>query len=427
MAPSSLSDPAISQIKALLTTFLASSTTSSPGIGIQVTTAAGTQLLSFSAIPESAPSTQFQTSHKTFSPTSIAPIHSFTKLVITIACLQLVERGLFSLDDEALIPTHLPELAEKKLFVGFADNEPGTPNFEDRKSSLTLRHLLTHIYGGAHSFFDAKLLAYQQEIGKGNWPTNFWHSMRDSPLCYQPGERFAYGAGMDWVAVLIERVTGQSMSANLASNVFEPLGMADTSYIREVPEALKHRVCVASFGAFAQIFKDWDKPMEKDVEEEKAGKARQHRYPGSVGLFSSMRDFGKLLAVLLNRGTCPAIGIQVLRTETVQQMFQPQTSSEAARWRQVGSTLPAIALPVDLTIKDPVGNVGLGGCVQGENRGRGRKKGSLYWYGATNLDWWVDPAAGIAVQIWGNYSPWNDEKWVEVVDALEGMVYGGLR
>ncbi|KAF2801868.1 beta-lactamase/transpeptidase-like protein [Mytilinidion resinicola] len=223
MASPDLSNSAISPIKALLTNFLATSTTSSPDIGIQSTTAAGTPLLSFSA---------------------------------------LVERGLLSLDSPTLISTHLPELAEKKVFVGFSDTEPGTPIFADREGPLTLRHQLTHTYGGAHSFFDAKLLEYQKRVSKGNWPTDFWNSMRDSPLCYQPGKRFAYGAGMDWVAVLIERATGQTMSAYLQENVFEKLGMADTSYIREVPEARKERVCVASFGAFAHVFREWDRPME---------------------------------------------------------------------------------------------------------------------------------------------------------------------
>ena len=62
---------------------------------------------------------------------------SSTKLMATIAALQVVEKGLFGLDDD--VAKQLPELAEQKILTGFDDKDE--PILVDRKNKITLRYL----------------------------------------------------------------------------------------------------------------------------------------------------------------------------------------------------------------------------------------------------------------------------------------------
>ena len=62
-----------------------------------------------------------------------------------MAALQLVDRGLVSLDDTALIETHLPELATLRILRGY--DEKDEPEWEDPTTKITLRMLLSHTSG----------------------------------------------------------------------------------------------------------------------------------------------------------------------------------------------------------------------------------------------------------------------------------------
>lgn len=73
-------------------------------------------------------------------------LYSQTKLVTCLAALQLVDRGLVSLDDEADIEKHLPELGKLQLLKGY--EEDGKPILEQPTKKSTLRLLMSHQAGG---------------------------------------------------------------------------------------------------------------------------------------------------------------------------------------------------------------------------------------------------------------------------------------
>lgn len=50
------------------------------------------------------------------------------------------------------------------------------------------------------------------------------------PLVNQPGETFQYGTSMDWVGVIIERASGQSLEDYFQKNILTPLNMAGISF-----------------------------------------------------------------------------------------------------------------------------------------------------------------------------------------------------
>lgn len=72
-------------------------------------------------------------------------IASFTKLVTTIAALQLVEQRKLSLDDP-IDPKILPEVTNAKIVEG----TQGNLTYREPRNKITLKLLLTHTAGFAY-------------------------------------------------------------------------------------------------------------------------------------------------------------------------------------------------------------------------------------------------------------------------------------
>ncbi|POY74416.1 hypothetical protein BMF94_2610 [Rhodotorula taiwanensis] len=68
---------------------------------------------------------------------SIFELYSCTKLVATIAGLQLVEQGKIAVEDDA--SQYIPELKEAKMFKGF--DEKGELMLEPLSRPVTIHHL----------------------------------------------------------------------------------------------------------------------------------------------------------------------------------------------------------------------------------------------------------------------------------------------
>jgi D-alanyl-D-alanine carboxypeptidase len=138
---------------------------------------------------------------------------SVTKMFTGVAIAQLAERGQVSLDEPVNI--YVPEYPEH---IG---------------SKVTIRHLLTHSSGieldrdpdfnaaarraGSMEDLLTAQLAFIENLNRGNYES------------FEPLESFDYtNEGVDLLGIIIERVSGQTWSAYLATNVFAPAGMTKT-------------------------------------------------------------------------------------------------------------------------------------------------------------------------------------------------------
>lgn len=98
-------------------------------------------------------------------------IASCTKLLTSLAALQCVERGLLTVDGDISKIPGLEPLRQMKVLKGFKEDGE-TPILEDSKTSVTLRHLLSHSSGLAYGGFDpdvVKVITYNQ---KGKSPVS---------------------------------------------------------------------------------------------------------------------------------------------------------------------------------------------------------------------------------------------------------------
>ncbi len=139
-------------------------------------------------------------------------IASISKPITATAVMQLVERGLVSLDDP--IQRYVP---------GF----PRKPQGEVR-----VRHLLTHTSGIRH---------YRgNEFGLHDYFPTLDRAIavfKDDPLEFAPGEKYLYSTyGYNLLAGVVEAVSGHSFDEYLRANIFAPAGM--TATLLERPQEL---------------------------------------------------------------------------------------------------------------------------------------------------------------------------------------------
>jgi CubicO group peptidase (beta-lactamase class C family) len=144
-----------------------------------------------------------------FTTATVTNIGSTSKQFTAFAILLLESRGLLSLDDD--IRTHIPEL----------------PDFGE---TVKLRHFITHT-SGYREFLNALAIG-GWNLAEGDWIDRdaiIELVQRQPRLQNSPGAEYNYNnTGYALLATVVERVTGESFPAWMASNVFEPLGMRHT-------------------------------------------------------------------------------------------------------------------------------------------------------------------------------------------------------
>ena len=158
-------------------------------------------------------------------PDTVVWIASMTKAITAAAAMQLVERDRLSLD--APVASVLPQLANVQVLEGFAAD--GTPNLRPARGAITLRHLLTHSSGFVYDMWNADMARYLEVSGKPGIISCAAAAL-ELPLVFDPGTAWDYGIGIDWVGKAVEAVSGETLGAWLAENLFGPLGMRDTGF-----------------------------------------------------------------------------------------------------------------------------------------------------------------------------------------------------
>jgi D-alanyl-D-alanine carboxypeptidase len=138
---------------------------------------------------------------------TVYQLASVTKPFTAMATLMLVEDGKLSLDGK------LTQIL------------PGLPA---AWAPVTVRHLLTHTSGikSYTDVFGEKKIADSQVFTRDE----ILALVKDAPLAFTPGERFAYcNTGYYLLGMIIEKVSGRPYAAFLGDRIFKPLGMSSTS------------------------------------------------------------------------------------------------------------------------------------------------------------------------------------------------------
>ena len=238
-------------------------------------------------------------------------VASMIKPITSVAVLQLVERGKLSLD--APVPNIDPALGSPQVLAGF--DTVGTPRLRAAKWPITLRHLLSHTSGFTYRLWDAEAVKYFKAIER--LPSAVKDTAPRTPLMFDPGDRWQYGAGIDWVGRIVESISGESLDQYFRKNIFEPLDMEDTGFgilpQQTAREASVHRR--QSDGSLNP------QPTERQT--------AQQRFSGGGGIYSTGPDYLTFIRMLMQGGSLD--GVRILQSRTVALMGQEPNRDTRSR------------------------------------------------------------------------------------------------
>ena len=341
---------------------------------------------------------------KPASPNNIIQIASMTKLVTTIAALQLTEQGKLDLDTP--ISTYAPELNDLQVLKGFEADD--TPIFEKAKRAPTARELMTHTAGYVYEFWNADSLKAAQ-LGVSPSLLNGGNYLA-APLAFQPGTAWEYGINTDWLGVLVERLSGQRLAEYFDEHIFKPLGMTDTFY--ELPaDKLDRSVTVMARGAEGLV----ELPNFQPTPREKGSMAH---YSGGGGLSSTVKDYGHVLQMLLNDGSLN--GKRLLKSQTVDTMFQNNIGE--IQPVALATVMPTMSNTADMSFGNNA-TFGLGLLIHTDGIKGGRKANAGSWAGLFNSYYWVDREAGTYGIFGTQVLPFYDSVAIETLLEFEQAVY----
>jgi len=145
-------------------------------------------------------------------PESLFHMASISKTFVATAVMQLVEKGMVSLDDT--IVKHIP-------YFKLAD---------ERYKKITVQQMLSHV-SGMPDVEDYEWSDPQYDDGALEL---YVRSLADLELISGPGERFAYSnMAYEVLGDLIAKVSGKTFEAYVKENILDPLGMKESNFLRD--------------------------------------------------------------------------------------------------------------------------------------------------------------------------------------------------
>jgi methyl acetate hydrolase len=321
---------------------------------------------------------------------------SMTKAVATTAALQFVEKGLLSLD--ATVESILPEFGQLQVLDGF---DGDTPRLRAPASKATVRQLMTHTAGAGYFFLNEKLKRYHEVTGEPHPLTGLKRSF-SLPLVNDPGTAWEYGTNTDWLGLIVEKLSGQSLGSYLKQHVYGPLGMNDSTFTPSA-EQRGRLLRVMQRQADGTLV-----PSGIDLPPTSEWDAAGH------GSYGTVQDYGRFLQAWLNDGA------GILKAATAQMALQdhlaPIKLPEAMK-----PTVPELSNEVPPSPAPQ--SWGLGFCLTLADLPGMRSSGTADWAGIFNSYYWFDRSKGIAGVLMTQILPFFDMPVVETLIGFEAAVY----
>ena len=321
---------------------------------------------------------------------------SMTKAVATTAALQFVEKGLLSLD--ATVESIMPEFGQLQVLDGFDGDKP---RLRPPASRATVRQLMTHSAGLGYFFFNEKLMRYHELTGEPHPLTGLKRSL-SVPLVNDPGTAWEYGSNTDWLGLIVEKLSGQSLSSYLKQHVHGPLGMHDSTFAPSAEQRgrLLRVMQRQADGTLA--------PSKVDLPPTSEWDAAGH------GSYGTVQDYGRFLQAWLNDGA------GILEPATVQMALQNHLGHIKFP-ELLKSTMPGLSNDVPAS---PVPQSwGLGFHLTLADVPGMRSSGTGDWAGVFNSYYWIDRSKGIGAVLMTQLLPFFDMPVIETLIGFEMAVY----
>ncbi|MET0216127.1 MAG: serine hydrolase domain-containing protein [Vicinamibacterales bacterium] len=331
---------------------------------------------------------------------AIFNIASMTKPVTSVAIMMLLEEGKLRVDDP--VSKYLTGFDNLQVITKFNEQD-GTYETRPAKRAMTVRHLLAHTSGIGYAFCNPIVARLQRGNQKSEW---------EIPLLSDPGEKWNYSASTRVLGLIVEKVTGTPLETWYQERIFKPLGMVDTSWA--VASDKQSRVASINSRATGTL-----------QEQPKATIPSTPTPPfrGDGGLYSTVRDYGLFMRMLLNGGQLG--GTKILSESSVKMMGQNQIGSIFVEEQPAADPLRTKPFPLGAG-HDKFG-LGFQVASKDDRYAKYRSPGSLSWAGIFNTEFWIDQERHIAGTQMMQVLPFYDDGAIRTLRDFEALVYQNLR
>ncbi|SHK27737.1 CubicO group peptidase, beta-lactamase class C family [Pseudonocardia thermophila] len=329
-------------------------------------------------------------------------IMSMTKMVATVAALQLVERGQLDLD--APVEDYCPEFAEVQVLEGF---DGDTPRLRPPASRATVKQLVTHTTGLSYWFWDENISKWEAVTGTPNVLSGS-NVIFTAPMVADPGTKFVYGINTDWLGKVVEAAGGKTLDVAIKEGITGPLGMNDTDFrLRDEWKAATTPVHIKGEDG------TW---TASEIELNPS----PEYWAGGHGLYSTPRDYIRFERALLRGGELD--GERILSERTVEEAFTNQIGD---LWfpESIPSADPASTADFNA---GPGYKWGYGLLLNTEDIPGMRRAGTGAWAGLCNTHFFIDRTTGICASIYSNTLPFVTPDVFGMYQDFERALYANL-
>ena len=243
-------------------------------------------------------------------------LYSMSKPVLVSSAMRLVEQGKISLS--TCVKDIIPEYKDAYLIK---DGKKVKPN-----TDMTVEHLFTMSAGLDYDLSTQQIEKVKSEKGDSATTSDFVKAFIKNPLESEPGSKFIYSLCHDVLGYVIEVVSGKKLSDYVRENLFEPLGMENTTY------RLTDRV-KSNFTAHYVFNKDGVPVALGDGDPNAHTFVNPYRLSenydsGGAGIISNARDYSKFADTIANGGIS-ANGYKLLKKESVEALFDVERGKKS--------------------------------------------------------------------------------------------------
>lgn len=216
-------------------------------------------------------------------------IYSMTKPIVSVGILTLLEENKLRLTDP--LSLYIPTASTQQVL-------DASGKLCQRKSDITIEHLLTHRAGLSYDFIPdcpVATLYREAELAEDGARSleDLANVLCELPLMAQPGTQWHYSYATDILAHVIEVASGERVDEFLQKRIFDPLGMSDTGYrvTKSEQPRLQTMYGETALGEVGQIETTTQKLVEMDVSRSYPADGGKDFRRGGIGLFSTLDDY----------------------------------------------------------------------------------------------------------------------------------------
>lgn len=278
---------------------------------------------------------------------------SMTKPITTCAVLQLVDKGLISLDDK--VSKFYPEAKNLKIAV-IEDNK--IVSSKPLKNEITVRNLLSHTSGIGCEPITNILVSTNTKLSLDE----AIYDILSKPIAFEPdtAEKYSATEAFDIAAGIVQKILGCPFDKYIKENILEPIGMINTTFS---PTEAQWQNTVSMHNRTENGESENVTMPEGCVFEEFLTK----RMPAGAGLVTTADDYIKFADILCCGGKAKN-GAEILSQKAVDLMSTPQCD------KSLGYEMWGLGVRV----------------VTSENYPCGLDVGCFGWSGAYGTHFWID-------------------------------------